>query len=166
MVVLRNVLVATDFSDPSAVALSYGREFARTFGAALHVLHVVESLMAAAGVEFYAGSMPEMQRSLEAAAQRQLDAVLTDEDRSQLGAKAIVRTWAKPAPAIAQYAQEADIDLILMGTHGRGALAHLVMGSVAERLVRIAPCPVLTVRHPEREFIRPDALAIATCSTE
>jgi len=47
----------------------------------------------------------------------------------------------------------------VMGTHGRGALAHLVMGSVAERVVRLAPCPVLTVRHPEREFVQPDTLA-------
>jgi len=48
-----------------------------------------------------------------------------------------------------------------MGTHGRGALARLMMGSVAERVVRLAPCPVLTVRHPEREFVRPDTLAAA-----
>ena len=50
------------------------------------------------------------------------------------------------------------IDIILMGTHGRGMMAHLLMGSVAEKVVRIAPCPVLTVRHPEHEFIQPDAL--------
>jgi nucleotide-binding universal stress UspA family protein len=51
------------------------------------------------------------------------------------------------------------IDLIVTSTNGRGAVAHLLMGSVAERLVRTAPCPVLTVRHPEREFVTPDALA-------
>ena len=56
------------------------------------------------------------------------------------------------------YAKEANIDLIVMGTQGRGGLAHLVMGSVAERVVRTAPCPVLTVRHPEHEFIAPDAM--------
>ena len=61
--------------------------------------------------------------------------------------------------AIVEYARVEDIDLIVIGTHGRGALAHLVMGSVAERVVRFAPCPVLTVRHPEREFARPDTLA-------
>jgi universal stress protein A len=53
------------------------------------------------------------------------------------------------------------IDLIVMGTHGRGALAHVVLGSVAERVVRLAPCPVLTVRNPEHEFVRPDALTVA-----
>ena len=49
------------------------------------------------------------------------------------------------------------IDLIVMGTHGRGAIAQLLVGSVAEKVVRTAPCPVLTVRHPEREFVVPDA---------
>jgi nucleotide-binding universal stress UspA family protein len=69
-------------------------------------------------------------------------------------------TSGSPAYAIVDYAQEYDIDLIVMGTHGRGALAQLMMGSVAERVVRIAPCPVLTVRHPEHEFVRPDALVV------
>ena len=63
-----------------------------------------------------------------------------------------------PAHAITEYAKEAAVDLIVLGTHGRGAVAHLLMGSVAERVVRTAPCPVLTVRHPEHEFVLPDAL--------
>ena len=63
-----------------------------------------------------------------------------------------------PAREIVSYAASAHIDLIVMGTHGRGPVAHLFMGSVAERVVRTASCPVLIVRHPEHEFIRPDAL--------
>ena len=161
MVVLKNILVATDFSEPSAAALTYGRELARTFGATLHVLHVVENVLASGGVEFYGGSIADMQRSLEASAQRQLDAVLTERDRAKLRAQPVVRTWAAPAPAIVEYAAEANIDLIVMGTHGRGALAHLIMGSVAERVVRSAPCPVLTVHHPEREFVESDQPAAA-----
>ena len=62
------------------------------------------------------------------------------------------------AGTIVEYAESESADLIVMGTHGRGAVAHLLMGSVAERVVRIAPCPVLTVRHPEHEFVLPDAL--------
>jgi nucleotide-binding universal stress UspA family protein len=162
MVVLKNVLVATDFSEPSAVALTYGREFARAFGATLHVVHVVQDFAAGAGAEFYAGSLPEMQRSLEATAKRQMDAILSDEDRSALHVRPVLRAWTNPAEAIVEYADEAAIDLIVMGTHGRGAFTHFIMGSVAERVVRTACCPVLTVRHPEREFVRPDALAIAT----
>ena len=62
------------------------------------------------------------------------------------------------ATDIVEYARSESIDLIVMGTHGRGALRHLLMGSVAERVVRWAPCPVLTVRAHERDFVQPDAL--------
>jgi nucleotide-binding universal stress UspA family protein len=165
MVVLKNVLVATDFSEPSGVALAYGRELARTFGAKLHVLHVTESVMSTAGLELYGASIPDLQASIEDAAVRQMKTIVSDEDRAQLSAATIVRTWATPAPAIVAYAEEADIDLIVIGTHGRGGLSHFLMGSVAERVVRLAPCPVLTVRHPEREFVEPsqfrDVVAIA-----
>jgi nucleotide-binding universal stress UspA family protein len=60
------------------------------------------------------------------------------------------------------YAKETGADLIVMGTHGRGAMAHLLMGSVAERVVRLAGCPVLVVRHPEHEFLVPDTLMVRT----
>jgi len=69
-----------------------------------------------------------------------------------------VITSNSPSVAIVDYAKQARVDLIVTGTHGRGAVAHLLMGSVAERVVRTAPCPVLTVRHPEHEFVIPDAL--------
>jgi nucleotide-binding universal stress UspA family protein len=62
-------------------------------------------------------------------------------------------TGGTPAQAITDYAKKAEIDLIVVGTHGRRGLSHMVTGSVAERVVRTAPCPVLSVRHPEREFI-------------
>ena len=63
-----------------------------------------------------------------------------------------------PAAAIVDYAKDKRIDLIVAGTHGRGGVARLLLGSVTERVVRTAPCPVLTVRHPEHEFVIPDAL--------
>ncbi len=83
---------------------------------------------------------------------------MDDEDRALLAARTVIRTSNSPASAIVAYARDANVDLIVMGTHGRGAMAHLVTGSVAERGVRTAPCPVLTVRHPEHEFVLPDAL--------
>ena len=66
-----------------------------------------------------------------------------------------------PALTIVNYAKEMNIDLIVTGTHGRGTMAHLLMGSVAERVVRLAGCPVLVVRRPEHEFVVPDALAVS-----
>ena len=158
MIKISKVLVATDFSEASTSALVYGREFARTFGAALHVLHVVENPTAWVGAEAFSVDFVRLQAEIEASAQNTLDRLINEEDREQLKAVAAIRTGSAPALEIATYAREEGIDLILMGTHGRGMMGHLLMGSVAEKVVRIAPCPVLTVRHPEHEFIQPDAL--------
>jgi nucleotide-binding universal stress UspA family protein len=159
MVVLKRILVATDFGEAAGVALDYGRELARTFGASLDVLHVCDNVIARGlGVDGFTVDYTTLQREVEAAARKQLDALLDEEDRTMLHAKPMLVTSSTPASAIVEYAQQSNADLILMGTHGRGAVAHFLMGSVAERVVRVAPCPVLTVRHPEREFLRPDAL--------
>jgi nucleotide-binding universal stress UspA family protein len=163
MILLKQILVATDFSEPSDAALAYGRELARTFGAQLTVLHVAENIAARAyGADGFVFAEPELQRDVETAARRQLDAQISDEDRAQLRAEGVVLTANSTAVAIVGFAQETKVDLIVMGTHGRGAVAHLLMGSVAERVVRTAPCPVLTVRHPEHDFVLPDALVAAS----
>jgi nucleotide-binding universal stress UspA family protein len=60
-----------------------------------------------------------------------------------------------PFVEIIKHAKEGDADMIIMGTHGRGAIAHMLLGSVAEKVVRTAPCPVLTVRHPEHKYVHP-----------
>ena len=78
--------------------------------------------------------------------------VLSDAERQKYSAE-IVTLIGSPFLEIVTYAKAQDIDLIVMGTHGRGPIAHMLMGSVAEKVVRKAPCPVLTVRHPEHEFI-------------
>ena len=161
MIKITNVLVPTDFSESSASALDYGREFARTFGATLHVLHVVANPMMWAGPEAVGVDFARVQADLVAGARAELDRVVTPEDREQLKAVKMTRAGSSPAFEIADYAKEEGIDLIVMGTHGRGVVGHLLMGSVAEKVVRIAPCPVLTVRHPEHEFIRPDAIEAA-----
>jgi nucleotide-binding universal stress UspA family protein len=159
MILLKQILVATDFSEPSEAALQYGRELARTFGAQLTVLHACENIAARAyGADGFVFAEPELQRDVEAAARKQMDALLTDEDRNVLKANSVVLTANSTAASIVNFARETSTDLIVMGTHGRGAVAHLLMGSVAERVVRTAPCPVLTVRHPEHDFVVPDAL--------
>jgi nucleotide-binding universal stress UspA family protein len=161
MIVIKNVLVATDFSPASDTALAYGRELARNFGATLHVLHVVENVYAyMVGTDAAIGAMipSTLQAELEKAAQRQLDAVVGEDDRRELHAKAVLLTGNGAAIEIVTYARETGIDIIVVGTHGRGPMSHLLMGNVAEKVVRTAPCPVLTVRHPEHEFVLPDAL--------
>ena len=158
MVRLTHIVVATDFSEPSQTALTYGRELARTFGATLHVLHVADNLVARLGAEYYPVAVPDLQKDIEDAAWKRLDTLLTPEDREQLRATPVMRTSTSAAAAIVDYAKDAAIDLIVMGTHGRGGVSRLFMGSVAERVVRTAPCPVLTVHQPEHDFIAPDAL--------
>jgi nucleotide-binding universal stress UspA family protein len=133
---------------------------ARTFDATLHVVHVVDTFLPGMAAETapanYAGLLDELAQ----AAQRQLDVTVRDDDRRELGAKAVLLRQSGPAHGIVTYAESANIDLIVMGTHGRGGLSHLLMGSVAAKVVRTAPCPVLTVRHLEHEFVRPDALQV------
>ena len=158
MIALKNILVATDFGEASEAALAYGRELARTFGATLHVLNIADDVYMRLGGDAYVAVLPDLQKDIEAAARRQLDELLIDNDPTPITVKKVVLTSAATASCIVQYAQDSSIDLIIVGTHGRGAVAHLLMGSVAERVVRTAPCPVLTVRHPEHEFVVPDAL--------
>ena len=160
MILLKNVLVATDFGEASDAALNYGRALARMFGATLHVLHVAENVFTRGiGGEAYIAVFPDLQKDVEEAARKQLDELLIDNDPVALPTRGVVLTSNTPAMAVVDYAKEANVDLIVMGTHGRGAVAHLLMGSVAERVVRTAPCPVLTVRSPEHDFVRPDTLA-------
>jgi nucleotide-binding universal stress UspA family protein len=159
MIALKNVLVATDFGPESEKAMNYGRALARTFGGSLHVLHVTENLFARAMDGYaYAGLSPDVQVAIEKAGHKQTEDLLSEDDRRALNAVAVTVTSNNAPGAIVQYAKDHSIDLIVLGTHGRSALAHLVMGNVAERVVRTAPCPVLTVRHPEHEFVLPDAL--------
>jgi nucleotide-binding universal stress UspA family protein len=159
MIVLKTILVATDFSEPSTNALAYGRDLARSYNATLHVLHVTENIMLRYSPE--AGfAVPEMQRDLDRAARRQLDTLITADDIRDLRVMPALESATNTADAIVAYATAQAIDLIVVGTHGRGVVKRLIMGSVAERVVRTAPCPVLAVRAHEREFIAPDAVAV------
>ncbi len=160
MIALKNVLVATDFGEASDAALTYGRVLARCFHAKLHVLYVCENVFTRGlGSDAYVAVFPDLQKDVEDTSRKQLEDLLTDDDKRSLLAEPVVLTSNMPAAAIVQYSKDAQIDLIVMGTHGRGAVAHLLMGSVAEKVVRTAPCPVLTLRHPEREFVVADAPA-------
>jgi nucleotide-binding universal stress UspA family protein len=145
MIALKNILVATDFGDASDAALLYGRTLARRFGASLHVMHVFDNVFLRATV-----ADPH---AMETHAQRRLQKRLTDQDREDLRAKAVLVESDAPANEITAYAEASGIDLIVMGTHGRSGMSHVLIGSVAERVVRTAPCPVLTIKCPEHEFV-------------
>ena len=141
----KTILVATDFSDASTLALEYARVLAHRFGAGLRVLHVVETPLPL-GSELYTPEVMTVAERAVADAQQQLAATMAQVTGDDVIGQVLVGQAPKK---IVEYALDHDVDMIVMGTHGRGALAHLLMGSVAERVVRTAPCPVLTVRETE-----------------
>jgi len=148
MILLKNILVATDFGPAAGAALTYGRALARTFGARLHLVHVMENSFLRAS--------PADPHAHRAAVLRTLHEQVMSDAGTALNTHVVLETSDNPADTITEYAHGADIDLIVLGTNGRGALAQLLVGSVAERVVRTARCPVLTVKHPEHEFVVPD----------
>lgn len=170
MIALKRILVPTDFSEASEAAVKYGVALARAFKAELYMLHVVvrhdlDMIVARqSAVDTFltempeATSLPDLQESGHHAARELLAKVVTEHDQHDLRVEYELRAMGPGGPyvEIVRYAKQRDIDLIVMGTHGRGFLAHMMMGSVAEKVVRRAPCPVLTVRHPEHEFVIPE----------
>ena len=152
MIALKQILVATDFSEPASVAVNYGRDLARAYDATLHVIHVLEEMRGLYGADV-GFALADVARNIEAAVQRDLDATIAMDEDDPLKVVATVQRGSNVAHAITEYAKANAIDLVIVGTHGRGAVSRFLMGSVAERVVRSAPCPVLTVRAHERDFV-------------
>ena len=152
MIALKQILVATDFSEPADVAVNYGRDLARAYDATLHVVHVIEDMLTFYGPDI-GFALADVARNVEAAVQRDLDSTISKQEDDTLKVVATVKRGSNVAHAITEYATANAIDLIIVGTHGRGAVSRFLMGSVAERVVRSAPCPVLTVRAHERDFV-------------
>lgn len=149
MVDMVRILFPTDFSDTSAAAGKYAFTLADRLGAELHALHVIESI---------APTIPEalqrmatfQQDYLKKARDDAAGALAAALPNDMAGSRKVVRAIRVGAPlgSIIDYASENQIDLIVMGTYGRTGLPHALIGSVAERVVRHAPCPVLTVPPP------------------
>lgn len=154
MIALKHILVPTDFSETSGVAMNYARAFAEAFGATLHVLHVLEDPLLYPARREYFTPVPHYREQMESDAQKRLKGLLSAEDSTEFNARFVTR-WGSPFVEIVRYAKDERIDLIVMGTHGLSKIAQVLMGNVAEKVVRKAPCPVLTVRHPEHEFVMP-----------
>jgi nucleotide-binding universal stress UspA family protein len=145
---IETVVVPMDFSDSSTAALAYAKQLADAFGASVHLLHVIPDPAAHPwAAEAYSGSLSAILAELKADAQKNLEKALPAADRKRYRSTLTTAVGA-PFSEIIDYVKKHDVDLIVMGTHGRGALAHAILGSVTERVVRFAPCPVLAVRVP------------------
>jgi nucleotide-binding universal stress UspA family protein len=154
MVALKRILVATDFSEASEAALRHGRALAEAFGASLDILHVMEDPFIYGPTSEGYLPPPHYFDEMEKSTRGRLEHALPPAEREKLNARLAIKKG-NPFVEVIRYAKNENIDLIVMGTHGRGPIAHMLMGSVAEKVVRKAPCPVLTVRHPEHEFVMP-----------
>jgi len=155
MVRIQRILVPTDFSPTSDAALDYARDVAARFGATVHLLHVLEDPFVNGPLvsEAYVTETPGVRTTIIEDAKARLTHRLTARDREAFAAHEEV-VFGRGAETIVEYAADRAIDLIVMGTHGRTGMAHLLLGSVAERVVRTAHCPVLTVRStPHAEVI-------------
>lgn len=143
---IKRILVPLDFSANSELALDYARAMARRFGAALHLVHVCEvPAMATGPLEAYVFRYSDWGQRLSDEA----ESLLIDLEQRLPDVKVSTEVlFGNPARCIVTAADVDRTDLIVMGTHGRGSLMHVLMGNVAERVVRTAPCPVLTVRQP------------------
>jgi nucleotide-binding universal stress UspA family protein len=142
-----NILVPTDFSETADAALGYAKRLAGRVGASVHLLHVFRDPYAPALYvpEVYAPVPIETrERALNEARARLAERLTADEEVYFRGTRTLVAGLA--ANQIAKYAADHGMTLIVMGTHGRRGVSHLLLGSVAEHVVRTAPCPVLTIR--------------------
>lgn len=151
---LQRILLPTDFSNCSAAATKYACELVTRFDAELHLLHTLESHLASAP-DFGMGlALPRSVTESTAAAKKSLADVL---DPKWLPNRKVIYAVAEGSPKteIVRYAEKEGIDLIVLATHGRTGLSHMLMGSVAESVVRTAPCPVLTVRPEGHQFVKP-----------
>ncbi|MEZ5943733.1 MAG: universal stress protein [Planctomycetaceae bacterium] len=155
MIRLQKILVPTDFSDFSNHAVRYGCEFAKRFNAELHLVSVVEDvypLVPESGMLLPTAA--NYLNELKTAAEQTL---ATRPDSAWVEGVSVKREVLIGTAflEIIRYAKDEDIDLIVIGTHGRTGLVHVLMGSVAEKVVRKAPCPVLTVRPEGHDFVMP-----------
>lgn len=143
----KNILVPVDFSETSDRALGYAQALAEAFGARIHVLHVIPDPHSQAwSIEATGMSLGSLMETWESDAQKRLDGL----ELGDVGGERVTKVG-QPHNEIIRYAESKKSDLIVIGTHGRGAIEHMLLGSVAEKVVRTAPCPVLTVRQAPPE---------------
>jgi nucleotide-binding universal stress UspA family protein len=146
---LSRILVPTDFSTASDEALAYGKMLVDRLEASLLVLHVIEQPEIAGtwGAESYIAELPRIREAATRAAEDRLKQIVTGAQGALQVSTEIVD--GRAARTIVEVARQRHVDLIVMGTHGRSGVAHLLLGSVTEKVLRTAPCPVLAVRAVE-----------------
>ena len=148
MIHLKRILVPTDFSESAHHALRYAISLAQEFHAEIALLHVVEDVAVGYASDLFPVPMAEVFQEISSFARKEIAALATEVRSHGVEARESV-IQGKPSAEILRIAREDAVDMIILGTHGRGVLDHALFGSTTERVVRKAPCPVLTCRLPE-----------------
>jgi len=152
MIHLKRVLVPTDFSKSAHKALVYGISFSREYSAELLLVHVVEPVAVGYGSDLFPVPMAAVFEEMSTFARTEL-AKLAEEARAKRVEVREMVVQGRPSAEVLRVAKEELVDMIVLGTHGKGMLDHAIFGSTTERVIRRAPCPVLTCRLDEHEFI-------------
>ncbi len=152
MIKLKKILCPIDHSDCSKEALKYAVSFALRDEAILYLLHVIDIRTFDENLDTITKQMPD-DKSIQQLREKLLECV-PEEIRSDMNIEAIV-VQGIPFVEIITTAKQNSVDMLVIGSHGRTGLAHMMLGSVSEKVVRKAPCPVLTVRQPNHKFTMP-----------
>ncbi len=152
MISLKKILCPIDHSDCSKEALKYAVSFAMKDEAKLYLLHIIDIRSFSEGLDAMSKQIPD-EETLEQLRTKLLDCI-PEEIRDDMEVEAIV-TQGIPFAEVISTAKEKEIDMIVIGSHGRTGISHMMLGSVSEKVVRKAPCPVLTVRQTDHEFVMP-----------
>ncbi|TSA30352.1 MAG: universal stress protein [Ignavibacteriales bacterium] len=148
---IKKILVPIDFSDYSKNALKYAAQFAKQFNAKIYLIYVVEPMIYPADFSMGQVAIPSTDIDLHSRAEEELKKLAKDIINSNSQVEILIKTG-KPFVEIIETASANDIDLIIIATHGHTGVEHLLFGSTAEKVVRKAPCPVLTLREPVKGF--------------
>jgi universal stress protein A len=152
-VCIKKILAPLDFSKSSDKALQYASALAVQFQATLILVHVVE--FSFVGSEFGAVELSQIEADMRENGRKQMETLAQKLVDPRLQIKMIIASG-RPSIEIIETARDEAIDLIVIATHGHSSLAHVILGSTVERVVRHASCPVLVVRDAEREFVATD----------
>lgn len=154
MIEIKGILFPTDFSRCAEQALLHALYLSKQYQAQLHILHAIVLQGYTTNYSDYDfADLKAVHKQMEYIAMKQMSSLLESHHSDLVRIQQVRKRGIAAAPVIVDYAKDQDIDLIVMGTHGRRGLGHLFLGSVAEEVVRFAPCPVLTIK--ERQELKP-----------
>lgn len=150
-ITIKKILVPIDFSDYSKSALKYAVNFAKVFNAEMYLIYVVEPVIYPPDFSMGQIAIPSVTIEMDERAKEELTKLAQQEIPADIQKHIIIKSG-KPFVEIIETAAQEDIDLIIIATHGHSGVEHILFGSTAEKVVRKAPCPVLTLREPIKGF--------------